>query len=394
MGLGLGAVALCLPSQLINRCPPRTFFRSAWVFLALSRASVFLVVFVFFGVRPESDILLYYTQAKGAIAGLLPYRDFPSSYAPLFPYAAGLALRVWESPLSIILSIAFELAAFPVWIFICGRSFGDETTRFATMLYLASVVPLVNVGILGQNQVWLMLLLGVALGLLQANRSFLSGLAIGVALVAVKFLALLFGPFLIVAAPARLRWLVGMATLPIVVYGFFWLEKVNVFAPVTVESALSTSGNLPFLVRFIWSATPAKLFDVLTLVALAVTFFAITKRPWRRVPMSIAIIGTAAVLLVLLIFSKKAYSNYLMTAFFPIYVVAAASGLKYRRVTIALFAIFGTVAVLEPSLWFRWLHEKELRTAWLRNRPLPKFWSSLRANSCCYFFIRGAGGTQ
>lgn len=69
-------------------------------------------------------------------------------------------------------------------------------------------------------------------------------------------------------------------------------------------------------------------------------------------------------LLILLIFSKKAYSNYLMMAFFPVCLTAATAGQSRPILAITLFSIFGGLAVLEPSLWFRWLHQSELAVAW------------------------------
>src|SRR5579872_2916874 len=81
--------------------------RFDWIFFgayATSHLLVFLTAFVVLHEAPRTDLPAYYVpEAHAAMRGLLPYRDFSSSYAPLNPYLDAVLLKMHDSPFSILI---------------------------------------------------------------------------------------------------------------------------------------------------------------------------------------------------------------------------------------------------------------------------------------------------
>ena len=91
-------------------------------------------------------------------------------------------------------------------------------------------------------------------------------------------------------------------------------------------------------------------------------------RALREPPASAArvLASTALVLLLLLLFSRKAYATYLALALFPLCFVVACSA--PRRVRVAYLTL-AALTPLEPSLWFRWFPHQDLRAVWAATHP-------------------------
>src|ERR1700752_2767551 len=71
------------------------FDRIFFVVYAASRFLLFFAAFFVLHQKPWTDIVGFYVpQAHAVMHGLLPYRDFNSSYAPLNPYFDALLLRL------------------------------------------------------------------------------------------------------------------------------------------------------------------------------------------------------------------------------------------------------------------------------------------------------------
>jgi len=88
-------------------------------------------------------IAFYFPEAKSILSGLIPYRDFLSSYGPLNGYCNAAILRVWFSPLALIMfAIIVESFLLPMWFSIGHRLFEERELRIASVLYLASPLSL------------------------------------------------------------------------------------------------------------------------------------------------------------------------------------------------------------------------------------------------------------
>ena len=145
-----------------------------------SRLALYVLVFFVLRFDVHSDVIgHYYPQARSALAGKLVYRDFESSYAPLFAYLEAAAVALWNSPKSLVLlTVVLEALSLPLWLRTARAAFDEPTARLAMVLYLTSAMPLVNVAIEGQNQAYCAFLLSASFALLAARRPFLSGLCL------------------------------------------------------------------------------------------------------------------------------------------------------------------------------------------------------------------------
>lgn len=343
----------------------REFSRLAMAALVVSRMAVWIVVYVVLEEQVHSDArIVYLPEAEAAMRGGVGYLDPGSSYGPLFPHIVALPLRVWHSAKAIVLlTIAVECLALPVWIAVARRCAAERSVRVATVLYLTSAIAIVMVPINGSNQVWIMMFVGLALLLLLAGRDVLSGLTMAASALAVKVLAGLFMPVLWLASRNRWTWSVGCLLPLALVYGGLAAADVDILQSLRMEATLTTSGNLPFLLRSLgmpgagaWVAGP--------IVALALVLGSIFALAWwRDVPRdrTRTVHLVTLLLLAFMVVSQKSYTNYLAVFLFPLCLTVAARPASSKRV--ALLGAFMTLAALEPSLYFRWLDATDLRLA-------------------------------
>jgi hypothetical protein len=339
----------------------QTFKWIVWTAFVLTRAGLFLGLFVFLRLLPQSDVTgYYYPQMKAALAGGLPYRDFFSAYAPLFPYVGASVLWLCDSAKALVLlSIGFEAAGFAAWLGFAHLAFAERTVRLAALLYVLNVLPLFNAAVDGQNQTWISAFLGLSVLLLWRRSWFQSGIAFGGALVAVKILPLIFAPAAWLHAAERRRWLLGFLALPAVVYGVCLCAGLDVLQPLRFEGKQITSGCLPFLLAPVLpEGFPPMVFDAALILMLGSGCVAGALRLTREQPQRCVYLVTI-LLLILLIFSKKAFTNYLVMAWFPLCLCAASSA-KHSKWQACLLGLFGALALIEPSLWFRWLDRQDL----------------------------------
>lgn len=364
-GLVLSVVAaLATRSRHVEAMSARRFTAAALVLGVAMRAAVFLGAYVVLGMQAQSDVVLhYYPQARDVLLGQVPGRDFATSYAPGFAYLAALPVALWNSPKSIIiLGLLLEVIALPVWLHVARTVSTESTARVATLLYLLNPLPLVNVALNGQNQVYCALLLACSYAMLLQRRPFRAGLSLGLSLVLVKVLGLLLapGPF-VAAGQHRWRWAVGFGLPALVVYGAFVGAGIDVFGGIRHEASDHTSGNLPFVLSILLpGGTGAR---TAWLIALAGTLIIVSMWSARRgASTATSVHVTSALTMVFLILSNKSYTNYLMLAFFPICMTIAASLPRWQGVL--TFGAASTLAVVEPSLWHRYFYPSDLLGTW------------------------------
>ncbi len=172
----------------------RQFSYVSLTILLISRLGLFIGLYLILGYEVKGDVGHYYFQeGQHVLDGKTVYKDFETSYSPLFPYLIAGILLIWHSAKALILAaIVFEFLSLPIWLAVSRRWFKEKTTRIATLLYVTSPIPLLNVGMKGQNQVWVAFLLVISLWLL-TRRDTISGFVQGFSLIAIKVLSLLFG---------------------------------------------------------------------------------------------------------------------------------------------------------------------------------------------------------
>jgi hypothetical protein len=324
---------------------------------AASRLALFGLIFLVLRVAPRGDVPAYYfEQATQVLAGLVPYRDFISSYAPLHPYLDAAAISAWHSPLAIMFfSVLVELAILPLWLS-AGRVFLPEAElRVAALLYLASPISLQFVTIDGQDNAVIAVLLALSVLLVLRSRTFAAGASFGASVAAIKFLPLLYAPAFFFSVPRRWRMVTGAAVVCGVVYGGFLAAGSPILTPLAAEGDLWSAGDLPYLIEAIFGiSVPPRLSDAFVLLVLVGIFALIARAALRAdiaTRMRALTYGMAALTLAFLVFSKKSWPPYLMLALFPICLLVAGGGVVRERWKVAAFAVFSVVSVTEHSYW-------------------------------------------
>jgi hypothetical protein len=357
-GLGVVCVVAGVVSLAIDRFrqgSSRTFNRYSTLALVVSRACIFVLVFLVLRIPPRGDIPAYYfPQALQALHGYIPYLDFQTSYAPLHPYMDAAALLIWKSPLAIILlAICAEALLLPIWLRMARELFPEQRVRAATLLYIASPISIQFVAIDGQNNIFIAFLLALAALACCRHRIFLSGVLVSLSVVLVKFIPLLFAPVFLFSVPRRLRWLIGFLSVLVLGYGGFALLHAPLLQPLLLESQTRTASNLPYLVESILGLAPnPRLEDSFALLAILLILTLVGRRLQgadNRVRLAVLAFAPLALTLALLLFSKKSWPPYLILALFPVCLLFQAQ----RRVGIRviLFSSFSLIAVLVQSFW-------------------------------------------
>lgn len=334
-----------------RRLSSQRFDRLIAIAFAASRLGLFGLVFLLLRIPPRGDIPAYYwEEALSVLHGLIPYRDFSSSYAPLHPYLDAVAVLVWHSPLAIILlAILAEAAMLWLWMRF-GRELLSETEiRTAALLYVTSGVSLQFVTIDGQNNVIIAALVALALLLALRHRELISGAAIGIGVAAVKFLPLLYAPAFFLSLRRRWRWTVGLAIPIVAVYGTCLALRVPALMPLEFEGNMRGASNFSHLFEWVLGVdVPGRAWDLLMVLVVAGIFvlhFRTVRGKNPEVQLRGLIFCIAALTIALLCFSKKSWPNYLMLALFPICLT-----IDSRRMRDLIgFACFSFVAVVEHS---------------------------------------------
>jgi hypothetical protein len=364
---GAGSMLLIL-LPWYRRLTPRTFDWIVWLLALLSRVGVFIGFFFILGNDIVEDVVVYVREGRQVLDGLLVYNDIKTSYSPLFPYCIAGILTLWSSGKAAVLaSIIIELIGLPVWVKAARQIFPDHAVRLASLLYVTSPLVIINVALKGHNQVWVALFLGIGVWYVLRQRSYLSGLWLGVSIAAVKILGLLFAPILWLYAPHRIRWMIGFALIPVLTYGIFIAFGLDVLVPLKIQGIHTTSSNLPFLLTLFGldlnEPTLNRMLTALTALSLVVIFLYVWMRGVQHKPQNIMHLITL-VMLTTLLMSKKSYSNYLMMCYLPLCLSIITRPLTWKVLLwLGLFYITGSVAA---SMFNRWIlpSESNLSMLW------------------------------
>ena len=347
---------LAASSKSIHRPTHPTFDRTVNIAFILSRLAIFFGVFFVLHLPVRGDIPAFYVpEAHLLLQHQLPYRDFPSSYAPLHTFLDAAILRLWNSPLAIIFfAILVEFLTLPVWLRAARLFAAERAVRIAAVLYVTSAISLQFVTIDGQDNVVTALLLGLGVLAIARQGDMLSGALVGFSAVLIKFLNMLFAPAFILAARGWFRWLMGFVVIVAAGYGAFALLHLPIFEPLSREGGLRTASDLPYLLESAAGHTaPMKLEDgLLGLVLLVIIAVMVRARLRARTTaplLRLAVFGCASLNLALLIFSKKSWPPYLILTLFP-FCLLLGEGTR-QRLRLACFAVFNVIAVTTHSIW-------------------------------------------
>jgi F0F1-type ATP synthase assembly protein I len=331
------------------------------------RLGFYTLVYLVQGQPVPTDVpTYYYPEAVKTLSGLLPYRDFASSYAPLFDYLGAAMIYLWnDTRVYVLTAIAADVLAMPIWLAVGRRLFAENVVRTAAILYVTNVKALLSV-CTGQNQIWIALLLAAAWWLRLRGRPFWSGMMLGLGLSAVKVLVLILTPPVWLAGGRRLMWLVGFAAIPAVVYLGFIALGADVLLPLKNEGGLVTCGNLPFLATLA-GLDPAGWIGAMGIACRLAIWAGLYLAVWRRgldpksndIDLSRMIHVLTLALLCFMLLSKKAYTGYLVLGMFCMCLTLADRPFSWRDMLI--YCLFMVATVMEPTLWDSWLPNQDLR---------------------------------
>jgi hypothetical protein len=330
-------------------------------FITLYATCHFLLFFATFFVlhqKPWADLTgAYMPQAHAVMQGLFPYRDFPSSYAPLNPYLDALILKVHDSPLSILVfQIVCDILSVPFWMAFLRRFMNEMTVRKAALLYFVQPLVAWEICIDGKNQGLIALLLGIAFCAI-GRREIVSGLSLSLTWILVKFLPVMFVPTLFATARKRVTWLVSVAVPTVLVYGGFILANANVIAGARKESNLATPQNLPYLVGVLTGYNLSAIVLNLALLftvgaALVLTIWAQLRAKGESAKLWATALGAQLILLTFLIMNKKSDTSYLGMCFFLLCAFAAFDADRGKRAMSALYALLSLLSLPIASFWY------------------------------------------
>ena len=363
---------LVLRTGALDRWDDRQFLRRMVALQIIPALALFTGLYLLGRQEVPSDIPAYYMPAAHAVlAGKLPFRDFTSSYAPLFPYLGGALVWIWDSgKVFALFSILVNAVALLVWNRLGTVCLDKQTARQSTLLFATSGHLLLQ-SLLGTNQTWIGAALAGSALLVVLERPIGSGLLQALSVVITKILALLFWPVLWICARHRGRWLAAALLPALCLYAAFAATGADIFYPLRFEGELITSGNLPYVLDPLLNiAGPAKRlgFDALALAALGGTTLWIylrarTLSPRQRatlLPVAIALTG-----LVFLVFSKKSFTGYAVFFMYPL-IVALGVGMRPLVSRVGFWVVFNALLATEPSLWFRLGGNSETLGDWLK----------------------------
>lgn len=370
--LASGLPGIWMTRSRIMELPEGSFLRWAVGLQLIPSLLLFLALYVVEPYAPTSDVPAYYLPvAHAVLQGQVPFRDFISSYAPLFPYVGAALVSFWDSgKVFALFAIGLNAVTLLLWHRSARACFDQHTTRYSTVLY-ASCGHVIVQGLLGTNQSWIAAALAASALLMVRDRSVAAGLVQAGVACTTKILAHLFWPILWICAPRRSRWLVAAVIPTAAVYLLFVRlgSGSNLLYPLQYEANLRSSGNLPYLLDLFLGAAGASeqhILDGLTVTALAITTGWLFVRSWRIPPQRRPTLLPAALALVsltLMLFSKKSFTGYLIFVMYPLVLMlmAGQSGTRpFSRHSRAGFLLaFNVLLVAEPSLWFHlngWSH--------------------------------------
>lgn len=361
-------ILLCRWNKLFILSDSKFMFLASSL-VALTRLGFFVIIYVVLNINVPSDLPSYYVpQGHAVLSGLMPYRDFNSSYAPGFGYIVAIILSVWDSPKAIVLfTIVTEIISIPLWISASRAVFTERQVRYGYLLYISNGLPLVIAAIAGQNQLWINLLLAVSWFFMVVNRPFLSGLAIGSSIVLVKILGVLFSPILWLACHQKYTWTAGFF-LPLLIYFIMAASGIDILVPVHGEIDKIFSGNIPYLLVSLGIDWAAK-YAVWMLIFMLISLFLYVYIKFPSCQNKSAWFLTSLVAILFMLVSKKSPTNYLSMFLFILSVTVAMTSSGWKG--ILSFGVFGLIATLEPTLWFRWVNQSYVNVYDLFNDSMP-----------------------
>ncbi|MEO5987867.1 MAG: hypothetical protein ABIU54_06800 [Candidatus Eisenbacteria bacterium] len=239
-----------------------------WLTWLLTRVGLSAVIWGLLGHQGVDQLTFFLPQARAALEGGVPYRDFHSAYAPLFAPLLGLTVRGLGMIGPLVLFLLADLGA---WRALAAAEGEDSEAAWAwcalPMVWYFTVRY-------AQDESLAACCVCFAWWAMRRERAMLAGLALGIGLLITKPLFLLLAlPFVLAAGARRGAVLLGTAIPTVVGYGALLMMHAPILQPLTLEGAnfgvgptlwrvpvvllgidLGPAGWSPFLLLVAWGA--------------------------------------------------------------------------------------------------------------------------------------------
>ena len=329
----------------------------------MSRAVLFVATYLILP-RPAqaSDLsLFYFPQARLVFGGAAPYRDFPTSYGPLFPYLSASLFFLGESQAAVaVVMIGFDVASLLLLASVLRSRENPGAHGVSNLLvYLYTINPVSAywAGVTAYNGSIILFFWLVAAILIVKGRAALSVLAGASSVLLCKLLGALGLPvFLLHRKMTVARACLGFA-LPAAVLLFLASRGLDVFLPLKREALQATSANVWFLLSGLLSlSSMPPVWRLMPFVAICFGVGALLANARRATGYDLELPGTLALLcginLVFLLLSRKSCPFYLlMFTLFLCFVSARFSLERSTRTPFAMLMLLGVLSVFESLMW-------------------------------------------
>lgn len=338
---------LNIPEPLANRLLVVAFI--------LGRLVPFIVVYLLIGLKPHSDVPVFYHAASHALRGEVVYRDFWSPYSPLFSYVMALPLLIWHSTKSVVLWMIFMEGAAWWLTYRFYRSKLGNVAQLWALLYLLLPGPFVFCVLGGQEDVWMWLfgIVSVWLWASSAN-SFQLGLLMAAILLMTKALAVLIATALLfwVRRPAQYLAALLAVGLPSLILLYVFTGD-GVLTPLMFAN-LPFAPNLPTVLAPLIGGhftTYAPFLSAAGLVAvLVVSIYGAWQLRRSNVPYERALPILWVLCYGFMMFvHKSSFGNYLFIYALPLMVMLP--DWKNTR-SVLVLVVLNVLAAVHPSLWW------------------------------------------
>lgn len=323
------------------------------------KAILFLAIYL---IIPElnrtSDANHFYLpQTLFFLEGGLPYRDYQSSYSPLFPVLLAPFVKLWPAAGAVVLLMVILdtlLVGLYLWR---GRNQHDPHRWQVAYLYTFSPIVIYWTTLTGYNSI-IIAFFGL-LGLLWAERGkqVWSGVAAALGFLFSKLLMVLLWPAVVFFAAAG-WWKRAMPLVALIgLLSILYLNGYNILQPIQSEVGDHTSGNLIFLLLPLFpNLAETTWWNALPLVLFGLAFLPLWLGYWRAgqdnqgQAFDNAAAFAAITCLLFMIVSKKAYTFYLpMLTLFLLHAVSHHP--QTLRYALLPFSYIGAVTTIEPHLF-------------------------------------------
>lgn len=358
-----------------------------WLLWALLRLVPFAVLYGALGYEATSDLRGFYNGAVAARAGLVPYRDFITVYAPLYAYLTALPTLLWDDPRAIIV-LMMLVEGLVLW----GTYRVYGLSLRTVLLYLLLPASLMNCVIGGQEDVWMWGFgLLTVLTMARGERAFRTGAVLGLALVVTKALFVLFVPPVFWWGKNKVRLVAGMLAVGVpVLAGLFYLGEWSFLMPVQLaQDPLSPNvwSVLHPLLGDVFDEIPPKAFNYAALLGVVGVSTLFVFR-WKAAGLAYAAMLPRAWVLTFCLIMLLVPSAYAVYGFgFMLPLVAGGLPGYERGKPLFFLLLFNFLSVLQPSAWWR-LGQRFYALSDLANGPfLLEYAMQMGIVGCLGYFV-------